>query len=201
LCPEHIAILRDLPILSPAMTWTTLAEILDPPDLLAAADYIVTGRPFDRIPPLASLDELATAVEDRTKSRGARRCRDVLPLVRVGPLSRPESLVRLIAARAGVPEPVVNVEAWPGGPIPDLAWPEFKVAVEYEGDHHREKQQFRADIGRIELLIDDDWLMVKASADDVFVRPRELAARIGRRLATRGWSGTVDLRRIGHFRR
>jgi hypothetical protein len=192
---------RGIRVTSPATTWTLLGEDLDAPDLLAVADFIVTGSPFDRVPALASLDELAAAASVRGSCRGAGKCRLVLPDVRVGPRSRPESLVCLIVSRAGIPEPAINRETRPGGAKPDLSWPRYKVGLEYEGDYHRGVHQYRADIRRIEGLVDDDWLMTKASADDVFDRPQELAARIARRLAQRGWTGQPDLRRIGQFRR
>jgi len=63
-----------------------------------------------------------------------------------------------------------------------------KVALEYEGDHHRGVRQFRDDIRRIERLADNGWLVIKVSADDVFDRPRELVDRVVRRLASRGLS-------------
>jgi hypothetical protein len=127
-------------------------------------------------------------------------------LVREGPFSRPESLLRYFVGWAGVPEPEINPslvdERGSFLAMPDLAWPEFMFATEYEGDHHRGIDQYRRDIRRIEVLIDAGWSVMKVSADDLFDHPGELVARVQRRLAARGWVGPRrDLRRIGHVRR
>lgn len=42
----------------------------------------------------------------------------------------------------------------------DLAWPEFKVAVEYDGDHHRtSKTQWRRDQEKRGMLVGRRWLV------------------------------------------
>ena len=184
---------------SPAMTWLHLASQLDLADLVAVADFFVTPRPRDRHPALATCDDLAREVAAHTGSRGQARCARALSFVRVGPRSRPESLLRVLLGQAGLPEPVLNTPIGRHGYQPDLLWPEFKVALEYEGDYHRQRRQFRDDIRRIESIVDDGWMTAKASADDLFDRPSELAARVGRRLASRGWRGTCDLRSLGRF--
>jgi very-short-patch-repair endonuclease len=85
--------------------------------------------------------------------------------------------------------------------MPDLAWPEYRVAGQYEGDHHRSRQQFRGDLRRDEKFLDHDWKIVKVTADDLFDRPVEVAQRFARRLASQGWNGRIELRRLGHFDR
>ena len=51
-----------------------------------------------------------------------------------------ETRLRLMLVAAGLPEPVVNVWVLDeyGARIhrPDLSWPEWKVAVDYDGRHH-----------------------------------------------------------------
>jgi len=106
----------------------------------------------------------------------------------------------------GVPEPEVNPSLLDENgsflAMPDLAWPEYMFAIEYEGDHHRGVDQYRRDIRRIERLIDAGWSVMKISADDLFDRPDETVARVARRLTARGWTPQRrELRRIGHVRR
>jgi len=43
----------------------------------------------------------------------------------------------------------------------DLAYPRFRVGIEYEGDHHRDPRQFRSDVRRYERLSDIGWLTVR----------------------------------------
>jgi very-short-patch-repair endonuclease len=185
-------IMRDrLRIASPADTWCDLGEQLTVPDLIAAGDFIVTGNPYAKILPLATLEELELALRRRDGARGSTACRRALPDICDGPLSRPETLLRLLLRDARLPTPQVNLSVHDDRgsflALPDLAWPEYKFVVEYEGDHHRRIAQFRDDIRRVERLVDYDWVVMKVSADDVFDRSRELVERVVRRLARRGW--------------
>jgi len=183
-----------------ATTWSQLAAMLSLDDLVAAGDYILTGRaPVGGPGPYATRTMLAAAAERYRGSLGAARLREALPLIRFGPLSRRETLLRLRIVRAGLPEPRINLpvpEARHDGYVPwiDLAYPEFRVGIEYEGDHHREPDQFRKDIRRYERLGDIDWSIVRVTADDVpdgdaADASRETIERIEARLRTRGWRG------------
>ncbi|MFC0031115.1 DUF559 domain-containing protein [Micromonospora chaiyaphumensis] len=53
----------------------------------------------------------------------------------------------------------------------DLAWPALRVAVEYDGDHHRERAHFRQDIARLNALRAAGWLVLRFTADDVLRHP------------------------------
>jgi hypothetical protein len=90
-----------------------------------------------------------------------------------------------------------------GRPIatPDLRWPKFRTSLEYEGDHHRDKGQFRYDLGRIERLADTGELIIKVHAGHLFDEPAALVTRVGSRLASRGWAGVIDLSRVIRFSR
>lgn len=182
-----------------ATTWCQLASVLGLDDLVAAGDFIVTGRaPVGGRRGAASLSALASAIDRHRGSPGAPRMREALPLVRFGPLSRRESLVRLRLGRIGLPEPRLNYrvsecEIDGRHPIVDLAYPEHRVAIEYEGDHHRSPEQFRRDLRRIERLHDSGWIVIRATADDVpddAAAPgaAAFAARVAARLAARGWT-------------
>jgi len=194
-----------LPLVAPAVAWCQLAESLGTDDAVAVADFIVTGNPYLGRLPLAGFDDLVAASAARTGRAGHRTRTAALPLVRDGPLSRPETFVRLLVLRAGLPEPLINAVCYSDDGtrlgMPDLAWPEYRVAGQYEGDHHRSTQQFRGDIRRDERFLDHDWKIVKVTADDLFGRPVELADRFARRLTAQGWTGRVRLRHLGHFGR
>lgn len=205
--PEStVAVHHGLPIVSPAMTWVHLAELLAVADLVAVGDFAITGSPFTNLLPITSIDEVVSA-DSTARTRRGRRARQVaLPLLREGPLSRPESLLRFLLVSAGLPEPEINpsvVDALGSFvAMPDLAWPRYRFAIEYEGDHHRGVAQFRRDIRRIESLIDADWGVMKVTADDLFDRPDELVARVIRRLVARGWrTSGAELRQVGKLRR
>ncbi|GAA4371553.1 DUF559 domain-containing protein [Agromyces bauzanensis] len=181
-----------------ATTWCQLAAMLSLDDLVAAGDHMLTGSAANggRVA-TATIVTLTAAAELHRGSPGAARTREALPLLRVGPLSPRESLLRLRMLRHGLPEPQLNhpvPECLVDGHVPhvDFAYPEYRVAIEYEGDYHRSPEQFRRDIRRYERLQDAGWIVIRAAADDVpddpaALQAAELVERIERRLRSRGW--------------
>lgn len=171
---------------SPATTWVHLAPDIDHPyDLVALGDAIVR-RPQHRRDPeaLGSLDLLEAAVA-ASRRHGARALRAALDRVRDGSSSRPESWTRLLLVDAGLPEPhPAHVVRAPDGSFVarlDLAYPDQRVGLEYEGEHHlRDRRQWQRDLRRYELLADLGWRVVRISALDVFTDPRPFLARVGR---------------------
>lgn len=181
-----------------ATTWCQLATMVGLDDLIAAGDFLITGRPGSRRSPVATIPMLARAVDLHRGSVGIADLRAALPRLRRGPLSRRESLLRLRIVRAGLPEPLLNfvvvdprLEGYE--PMVDFAYPEFRLAIEYEGDHHRTPAQFRHDIRRYERLQDIGWIIVRVNGDDVpdtdpdGSATRETTDRIAARLRQRGW--------------
>ena len=197
--------MRGLPVASAPTAWAQLAETLPLHDAVAAAEYLITVNPFERRLPLATIEQLHEVTTRRAGTRGHQVRLSALRNVREGAFSRPETLVRLLLEWAGLPPALINIECFDSRgkflAMPDLSWPEYKVALEYEGKHHSDVAQFRADIGRIERLVDDEWLVIKASAIDLFDRPRELVERVARRLQSRGWPGRAELRLMAAFER
>ena len=77
---------------------------------------------------MATIELLADAVDRHGGTQGVARLRTALPLLRFGPLSRRETLVRLRMIRAGLPEPSLNYEVHAARhdgyvPVVDLALP------------------------------------------------------------------------------
>ena len=106
-----------------------------------------------------------------------------------------ESETRITTTQYGLPRAVTNYTVpgatfSNGAPITlDLAWPEFRVAIEYDGDHHRtDKAQWRRDNDKRELLRHHHWIVLIATAANMADEPSqaELAYRAGRQLALRG---------------
>jgi hypothetical protein len=170
---------------APARVWCQLAGLLSLNDLIAVGDYFVTGdhpiRPENA--PLCTLAELRDEVAAYGSRRNARALREALSLVRYGPLSRPESHTRLLLTGAGLPEPALNFEVV--HPVRrkryvlDLAYPELRLGLDYEGDHHRSNVvQFRKDIRRREELAEFDWTDIRVTADDLEYFQQDLIARV-----------------------
>jgi very-short-patch-repair endonuclease len=64
----------------------------------------------------------------------------------------------------------------------DFAWPERRVAVEYDGAWHAEPGRFARDRQRLNRLQAAGWRVVFVTAADLY-RPDELLARIAAALA------------------
>ncbi|WP_170121236.1 endonuclease domain-containing protein [Geodermatophilus tzadiensis] len=84
--------------------------------------------------------------------------------------SPPESWVRVACVLAGLPAPVPQYEVVEGGrwlARVDLAWPEQRVIVEYEGAHHFDGVQIVVDDARLARLVAAGWTVVRVAAHDL----------------------------------
>ncbi|HWS50155.1 MAG TPA: DUF559 domain-containing protein [Microbacterium sp.] len=172
---------------SPASTWASLG-ILPLADLIALGDYFCRqwregrGRPSPGRLPLATIDELAAAV-DAGRRRGAGRLRKALPLIREDSWSPRESLVRFILVSAGLPEPELNVDLSDQrgrflGCV-DMVYRTERVVIEYLGMLHGES--WARDVERIAALRAAGWTVIEVTS--TLVRnPAELVRRVGRAL-------------------
>jgi hypothetical protein len=183
--PFPISFRFGLPVVGPESVWLQLAAILSRNDLVAAGDHLVTpgGSVSDRIPPLTSIERLRAAVDSAASRRGVRTAAWAITRVRVGPASRPETLLRLCLVEAGLPEPEIGVAvAVAGGSLvlhPDLAYPGLRIAIEYEGGRHREARRWERDIERRELFEDAGWRVIRVTAA-ALADPIALVARVRR---------------------
>lgn len=104
--------------------------------------------------------------------------------------SRPESWLRVIVVRAELPAPSINhviVDAESGKRYrTDVAFSKYKVLLEYQGDYHRGRKQWRKDMTRCARLEANGWVVMEINGDDMR-RPDELAERIRSVLRSRGW--------------
>lgn len=183
-----------VPVTSPARTWLDLAALLPLDDLVAAADHFVCSqsRSFGHNrAALCSLEDLRSQVERNPGIRGRRNARLALELARVGADSVPETKLRLAVGRQGLPEPELRfvVQDSSGWELawPDLAFPRYKVAVNYDGGHHLTAEQKESDIRRDESIAAIGWTSVTITArhvkacgfDGVVHRVRGALARAG----------------------
>ncbi|WP_284983537.1 hypothetical protein [Arthrobacter sp. efr-133-TYG-118] len=183
-----------VPVTSPARTWLDLAALLPLDDLVAAADHFICrqSRSFGHNrAALCTLEDLRSQVEGNPGIRGRRNARLALELARVGADSVPETKLRLAIGRRGLPEPelrfVVQDSAGRELAWPDLAFPRYKVAVNYDGSHHLTATQKESDIRRDESIAAIGWTSVTITArhvkawgfDGVVRRVRDALARAG----------------------
>jgi len=133
-----------------------------------------------------STAELVEQLSRHPRGRGSARARVVLPLGDPRSESPMESVLRWLAHAAGLPSPAVQyvVRDAAGSHIAraDLAWPEHKVIVEFDGDVHRQRDVFVKDTRRQNRLVAEGWVVLRFTSADVLGRPDEVIAQIRRAL-------------------
>jgi hypothetical protein len=146
-----------LPVEDPVRAWVQTSWLWDPDDPIAAGDHLIARRRR-----LATVDALRAEAQ---QMRG-HALDDLLGMLREGSESPKETKLRLILLRSGLPEPELNVHLLaPDGRLVarlDLAYPELRVAVEYDGRGHADDSaQFRRDADRWDDIRDQGWDLVR----------------------------------------
>ncbi|WP_405093472.1 hypothetical protein OG767_11955 [Micromonospora sp. NBC_01392] len=148
------------PVTTPVRTCWDLACWLDVVEAVAHIDALLRRGVTDHA-------ELTAYQRRRGAERGVRRFAEALQLVDGGAESLPESRLRVRLIRAGLPRPVTqHVISRQGRFVArvDLAWPDRKVAVEYDGLWHHDAEQFHRDRRRLNQILGDDWLVLHVTA-------------------------------------
>ncbi|WP_456936656.1 DUF559 domain-containing protein [Geodermatophilus sp. SYSU D00684] len=161
------------PVTTPSRTWRDLAGVLEPPALLAATDQLLGG--------LCSTADLERQLARRPTGRGAARARRVVPVADARSESPMESVLRWLLHQARTPTPVVQYEIRDAAGFVarvDLAWPDHRVVVEFDGDGHRDRDVFVNDLRRQNRLVAAGWTVLRFTSADVLGRPDEVIAAI-----------------------
>lgn len=170
---------RGVPAVTPEHAWRQLAGSLSVEELVVLGDAVVRRRR----PPSTVAALRRTVREAPAGARGIARMRVAFELVRPGTDSPMESRTRLLLVAAGLPCPRVNLPVHDAAGVfvamPDMTYPEAKVAIEYDGDVHRtDRRTWRRDIARKQRLEELGWRVIVVTADDVYLHPVRLTARI-----------------------
>jgi len=100
-----------------------------------------------------------------------------------------ETRLRLILVLGGLPTPEVQFpvqdEVRRRAVWLDLAYPEQRIGIEYEGADHTRPERVLLDAGRYTRLVDAAWRIYRFTKYQVYVEPDEILATIGRALASR----------------
>lgn len=183
--PVRFTTVRGVKVTTPEQTFYDLADNLGLVDLVVLGDSLVqTGASTP-----ARLNQFVA-------SRRSARARTAAALVRCGVESPMETRVRLMLVLAGLPEPEINltITTAQGRAIYrlDLAWPDLRLAVEYDGRQHAESShQWGRDVTRREHLDEEGWRVIVLRATDVYDTPWESVGRIMAAMSTRGFETDV----------
>jgi hypothetical protein len=178
---------RELPVCSPVEAWIQSAAVLGVDDLVMIGDALVRRKL-----PLTTIETLRSAVNNSGGHPGASALREAMTLVRGRTDSPRETLIRLLIARSDLPEPVVNyaVTGVRGEFLGygDLAYPQWKVVIEYDGEHHFGLTVQRVeDLDRAEKFVTADWRIVQVHKVHLSDDPAEIIERIRVALLAKGW--------------
>ncbi|MGC4856114.1 hypothetical protein ACLQ24_22665 [Micromonospora sp. DT4] len=177
--PDEAALRRTNPA---SAAWET-AVWLAPLRAVGIVDSLLAGGLTSR----AALTAVATANVDRP---GGRRACWIFDLADPGAQSPPESQLRVRLVMGGLPRPVTQHPIrLPGGLVghPDLTWPEFRVAVEYDGQRHADPEQLHLDRRRLNLLVGAGWLVLHVTGRRLHEEFPAVLNEVRSALISRGW--------------
>jgi hypothetical protein len=125
---------------------------------------------------IVDFDALAAHVTG-CHANDVRRVRAAIALVDPRAESLPESQCRVVLHRAGIPVVPQWTVRLDGRPIArvDLALPDLKIAIEYDGRWHRDVGQFELDRRRLNQLTAAGWSVVFVTAELLADPPRLVA--------------------------
>jgi very-short-patch-repair endonuclease len=172
---------------SPTRTAFDCLRLLRDPQGIVVADALTQSQ-------RTSVDELARYFAGQRRLRNLRIGERLLDDVEPKSESPMESRLRVSLVRHGLPRPQAQWELRDRVDNfvarLDLAYPDQRVAVEYDGAWHW--KQRREDDRRRDAARRLDWEVVVADADDVFKTPERLCAEVRALLRSRSASAAAS---------
>jgi hypothetical protein len=164
---------------SPAWTAVEVARSVRRPRMLATLDAALRSGTCSR-------PDLWRAAVEQAGRRGIVAVRGLIALADGRAESPMESEARLAMIDGGLPIPELQFEVIDGnGELRrvDFAWPEMRVAVEYDGvDWHSDPDAMRRDRRRRAALEAVGWIVISIVFEDVRYSRWEFVARINEQL-------------------
>ncbi|RZT18962.1 hypothetical protein EV589_3224 [Mycobacterium sp. BK558] len=138
--------------------------------------FLPLGQAVAHLDALANATRLTSAqvlslAETYRGARGVKKVRAAVDLMDGGAQSPKETWRRLLLMQNGFPRPATQIPVLGSSGKPfaylDMGWEDVKIAVEYDGDHHRkDREQYVWDEKRLRLIRARDWLHVKVISED-----------------------------------
>lgn len=175
IAPGEILWHKGIPMATPARAGLDLGRHLPRDDAVAALDSLAAATGV-------TAEEILELSHRYKGSRGARRCREAVGLMDAGAQSPQETKLRLILIDKGFPRPqtqiaVIDDDGYVFAYL-DMGWQHLKIAVEYDGEHHRtDDAQYRWDAKRLRKIMAKGWIHIRVIKGD---RPREIATWVKR---------------------
>lgn len=187
---DEIESIDGIRISTRSRTWLDMARRLSVSDLVCMGDQLIRIPRVDfegRTHPYDTLKGLRSLVDRHPNLQGVVRARQALDMMRVGADSAPESLLRLAMADAGLPEPDLQLALRAGdalSPTADLGYRHRRVAIQYDGEHHRLDAQVLSDRRRDKAFEAAGYTVLVLQKDDLADGFQRATGRIKRILRT-----------------
>ena len=173
----EVTSVRDVACTTPLRTAFDLARGPDRDEAVVAVDRLANRHRFHP----ALLLDLAARYRGH---RGVAQIPGVVALASPYSGSPMETRLRLLIIGAGLPPPCVQ---WVVQDVTtrtafwlDLAWPEPKIGIEYEGEPHTERGRVLRDIARHTRLVDLGWRIYRYTKLDMYGEPGRIVAELTR---------------------
>ena len=177
---DEVEVIDGIRLTTPARTALDLACRYPAGKAVAAVDSLARASQL-------KIADVELLIERHKGRRGIRKARRVLDLVDPGAESPQETWLRLLAIRNGFPRPQTQIPVYDEFgvflAVLDLGWEVVKIAMDYEGEHHRiDRRRFNHDIRRAETVAGLGWVDIRVTAEDTEVGiVRRLSAAWSRR--------------------
>jgi hypothetical protein len=181
--PSEITRRAGLPLTSTTRTAWDLATWLDP---VVAVPIIDTLLALD----LTTPSTLSGLVVRHANQRGWRRAQQTFALTDGGAQSPPESRLRVRLVQAGLPKPIAQCPVRVSPTLilhPDLAWEEWQVAVEYDGEWHADPEQLHRDRRRLNQLVTAGWTVLHVTGRRLHRDFPGIVREVKAALTSKGW--------------
>jgi hypothetical protein len=163
LADDEFNIIGGMRVTTPARTALDLACRYPLGKAVAAIDALARATHLK----MADVESLADRYKGR---RGIRNARRALPLADPGAESPKETWLRLLVVRNGFPPPTTQIPVYNGFgllvAVLDMGWEDLKLALDYEGEHHRTPTRFNTDIRRHDEVTELGWTDIRVTSLD-----------------------------------
>jgi very-short-patch-repair endonuclease len=181
--PTEIETRGGLSCTSPARTAWDVARWAAPVMSVPIIDTMLARQ-------LVTAAMLGEILESYKGARGGKAAVRAFDLADGRAQSRRESILRVRLCLAGLPRPVPQfpITLMTGVTVhPDLAWPEFRVACEYDGRWHADPQQLDLDRKRMNGIVAAGWIVLHVTARRMREDFDGVVAELTSALISRGW--------------
>jgi hypothetical protein len=160
---DEVDVIGGIRVTTPARTALDLACRYPLGEAVAAIDALARATHLK----MADVELLAARYRGR---RGIRQARTVLDLVDPGAESPKETRLRLLVIRHGFPRPQTQIPVYDeyGALVAvlDMGWEDIKLALDYEGNHHRDPDRFNKDVRRHDDVTELGWMDIRVTSRD-----------------------------------